>query len=228
MVTISDMNFSKFFSEQARKPSGIFGQVVMSAVFDIGNAFLNNFVSELLSVQSGDHVLDIGCGTGKLISNLSSQVNEGYFEGVDYSNKMVSKALKKNKKNIKIGKVKIIEGNFDQMPFKNSSFNKVSSVNTLYFWPQPEFTALKISNILKPGGLLVVAFEDIKQLEQRNLNKDIFHLYTADEVIDLLAKSGFSTDITLISKSKSNQVFHCVVAKTKHNPVQVTARARRV
>ena len=94
MVTISDMNFSKFFSEQARKPSGIFGQVVMSAVFDIGNAFLNNFVSELLSVQSGDHVLDIGCGTGKLISNLSSQVNEGYFEGVDYSNKMVSSFVK--------------------------------------------------------------------------------------------------------------------------------------
>lgn len=56
----------------------------MSAVFDIGNAFLNNFVGELLSVQSGDHVLDIGCGTGELISNLSSQVSDGYFEGVDY------------------------------------------------------------------------------------------------------------------------------------------------
>jgi ubiquinone/menaquinone biosynthesis C-methylase UbiE len=215
MVTIWDMDFSKFFSEQARKPSGIFGKVVMSLVFDIGNAFLNNFVSELLSVQSGDHVIDIGCGTGKLISNLSRQVSDGYFEGIDYSATMVSKARKKNKKKIKFGKIKIIEGDFDQLSYKNKSFNKVSSVNTIYFWPQPEFTAQKISNILKIGGLLVVGFEDIKQLEQRNLNRNIFNLYTANDVIDLLANSGFSTDIRLKTKSKGNQVFHCVVAKTK-------------
>lgn len=106
--------FFKVFSEQARKPSGIFGQVVMSAVFDIGNAF---------------------------------------------------------------------------------SFNKVSSVNTVYFKPQPEFTVRKIFNVLKPDGLLVVAFEDIKQLEQRNLNKDIFHFYSADDLIDLLVKSGFNFHI---------------------------------
>ena len=215
MVTISDMDFSKFFSEQARKPSGIFGKVIMSAVFDIGNAFLNNYVSELLSVQSGDHVLDIGCGTGKLISNLSNQVSDGFFEGVDYSATMVSKARRRNKKNIKFGKVKIIEGDFDQLSYKKKSFNKVSSVNTIYFWPQPEFMAQKISNILKPGGLFVVAFENIEQLEQRNLNKNIFHLYSANDVIDLLANSGFSTDNSLKTISKGNQVFHCVVAKTK-------------
>jgi ubiquinone/menaquinone biosynthesis C-methylase UbiE len=209
------MSFSTFFSEQARKPSGLFGKLIMSAVFDIGNAFLNRFVSELLSIQSGDHVLDIGCGTGKLISSLASQANDGYFEGVDYSDTMVLRARRRNKKNIKIGKVKIIGGNFDQLLYKNNSFNKTSSVNTIYFWPQPEFTVRKISNILKPGGLFVVAFEDIKQLEQRNLNKDIFNLYTADDVIDLLNISGFSTDISLESKSKGNQVFHCVVAKNK-------------
>jgi ubiquinone/menaquinone biosynthesis C-methylase UbiE len=209
------MDFSKFFSEQAKKPSGIFGKVVMSAVFDIGNVFLNNFVSELLSVKSGDHVLDIGCGTGKLISKLSNQVIDGYFEGVDYSATMVSKARRRNKKNIKLGKVKITEGDFDQLSYKKKSFNKVSSVNTIYFWPKPEFTAQKISNILKPGGLFVVAFEDIKQLEQRNLNKNIFHLYTANDVIDLLDNSGFSADVSLKSKSKTNQIFHCVVAENK-------------
>lgn len=187
----------------------------MSAVFDIGNAFLNNFVGELLSVQPGDHVLDIGCGTGKLISNLSNQVSDGYFEGIDYSATMVKKARRKNKKYLKFGKVKIIEGDFDQLLYKNKSFNKISSVNTIYFWPQPEFTAQKISNILKPGGLFVVAFEDIKQLEQRNLNENIFHLYTANDVIDLLANSEFTTDNSLKTKSKGNQVFHCVAAKTK-------------
>ena len=44
MSTIT-MNFSSFFSEQARRPDGLFGRVVMSIVFDKGNAFLNDFVN---------------------------------------------------------------------------------------------------------------------------------------------------------------------------------------
>ena len=185
----------------------------MSAVFDIGNAFLNNYASELLSIQSGDYVLDIGCGTGKLIYKLSKQTNDGYFEGVDFSHTMVSKARRRNKKDIKNGRVKIIKGDFDQFSCENTFFNKISSVNTIYFWKNPELTARKVYNILKPDGLFLVAFEDIRQLERRDLDKDIFHVYTADDVIDLLANSGFSTDIRLESKSRRNQVFHCVLAK---------------
>ena len=119
---------------------------------------------------------------------------------------------KRNKKNKKSGRVKITEGDFDKLSYNNKSFNKVSSVNTIYFWRNPQFTAQKIFNILKPDGFFVVAFEDFKQLEQRNLNKNIFQLYTADDVIDLLAQSGFSADINFKSKSKTNQIFHCAVA----------------
>jgi len=74
-----EMNFSTFFSKQARKPSGFFGHFVMSTIFNIGNANLNIFVSELLTIQTNDHVLDIGCGTGKLINNLANQINDGYL-----------------------------------------------------------------------------------------------------------------------------------------------------
>jgi len=209
------MTPSSYFSKQSRKPSGLFGKYIMSAVFDIGNDFLNTFACDLLSIQSDDHILDIGCGTGKLIDHLSRQVRDGYLEGIDYSRTMVSKARRRNKKNIEIGKVKITEGDFDHLAYKDNVFNKISSVNTVYFWPQPELTSQKVSKILKPGGLFVVAFEDMKQLERRNLNKEIFHLYTADDVMGLLANSGFSPDICLESRSKRNQVFHCVVAKTK-------------
>jgi SAM-dependent methyltransferase len=211
--TFADMSFSTFFSKQAEKPSGLFGRYIMSTVFDIGNAYLNSLVCEQLSVQAGDYVLDMGCGTGKLIYNLAVLSNDGYFEGVDYSDPMVLRARRKNKKYVKFGKVKILKGDFDKLSYENNFFTKVSSVNTIYFWPKPEFTAQKVSNILKPGGIFIVAFEDIKQLKQRNLNRDIFNFYTAEDVKDLLSKSGFSTDINLVSKSKGKQTFHCVVAK---------------
>ena len=138
------MNFSRFFSEQARKPTGFFGLWMMSVVFDKGNSFLNGFVEELMSVQADDHILEIGFGTGKLIHDMAKDIHKGYIEGIEFSSSMVSLAKKRNKKYIDDEKVKIIEGNFDDLPLKNNRYTKVCTVNTIYFLPNPKNTANKI------------------------------------------------------------------------------------
>jgi len=94
------MNFSTFFSKQARRPEGLFGRIVMRTVFDQGNAFLNNFVNDLMSVQTDDRILEIGSGTGKLISKMALKIDNGLITGIDFSNEMVSIARKRNKKTL--------------------------------------------------------------------------------------------------------------------------------
>jgi ubiquinone/menaquinone biosynthesis C-methylase UbiE len=206
------MSFSSFFSNQARKPTGLFGRFIMSTIFDKGNADLNSFVYELLSVQPDDHILEIGFGTGKLINKMVQQIIDGSIVGVDFSDTMISIAKKKNRKHVDKGKVKLLRGNFDEMTFGNEYFTKVCSVNTLYFWSNPEYTTRKIANIIKPKGKLVLAFEDIEQLKQRNLSSDIFHLYSKDAVQHLLIAAGFSSDIRIESKKRGDSVLHCAVA----------------
>ena len=207
------MDFSTFFSKQARRPEGLFGRIVMRIVFDRGNAFLNTFVNELLSVQTDDRIIEIGSGTGKLIHRMAQKMDRGLIEGVDFSNAMVSIARKRNKESIAKGKVKIVEGNFDEIAYEKDSFTKACSVNTIYFWPSPANTAKKIAKILKPGGNLILAFEDIEQLKQRKLNQDVFNLYSKEEVQDLLINAGFSHDVNTVSRKRGNLLFHCVVAK---------------
>jgi len=206
------MSFSTFFSKQARRPDGLFGRIVMSIVFDQGNAFLNDFVDELMSIQTDDRIIEIGFGTGKLIYKMAQQIDKGHIEGVDFSKAMVSIAQKRNKKNIAKGTVKIFEGDFDKMPYEKEQFSKACSVNTIYFWPTPVHTAKKIAAILKPKGKLILAFEDIEQLKQRKLNQEIFHLYSKDELQDLLINAGFSNSIKIVSRRKGKLIFHCVVA----------------
>ena len=206
------MNFSTFFTEQARKPAGLFGRFVMSIIFDQGNAFLNGFVNELMSVQIDDRIIEIGFGTGKLIYKMAQKIETGLIEGVDFSNTMVSIAQKRNKKNIANGKATIIEGNFDEIPYEKDKFTKACSINTLYFWPKPEHTAKKIVDMLKPEGKLILGFEDVEQLKRRRLNKNVFHLYTKDEVQNLLINAGFSNTVSILSREKGKSVFHCAVA----------------
>ena len=207
------MDFSTFFSKQARKPEGLFGNIVMRVVFDQGNAFLNDFVNDLMSVQTDDRIIEIGSGTGKLINRMAKKIDQGLIEGIDFSSAMVSIARKRNKKSIAKGRVKIVEGNFDEISYDKDSYTKACSVNTIYFWPSPVSTAWKIKEILKPDGELFLAFEDIEQLKQRKLNQNDFNFYSKDEVKNLLIKAGFSHNINIVSRKKGNLSFHCVVAK---------------
>jgi ubiquinone/menaquinone biosynthesis C-methylase UbiE len=215
------MNFSTFFSKQARRPEGLFGRIVMRMVFDQGNAFLNNLVNDLMSVQTDDRILEIGSGTGKLINKMALKIDSGLIEGIDFSSEMVSIARKRNKENIAIGKVKIVEGNFDEISYEKDSFTKACSVNTLYFWPSPASTSKKLAEILKPEGKLVLAFEDIEQLKQRKLDSDVFNIYSKDDVKDLLINAGFSNNVSIASKMKGNLIFHCAVAIKKRSKGRV-------
>jgi ubiquinone/menaquinone biosynthesis C-methylase UbiE len=92
--------------------------MVMSLIFDRGNAFLNDFVNELMAAQADDRIIEIGFGAGKLIYRMAQYIDHGLIERVDFSKEMVSIALKRNKRYIANGKVKIIKGNFDEMLYE--------------------------------------------------------------------------------------------------------------
>ena len=207
------MSFSSFFSKQAKKPSGLFGRLVMSNIFNFGNSYLNQFVNDLLSPQAGESILDIGCGTGKLIYTIANQINNGKFEGIDFSETMVSIAQKRNKKRIQTGQVNILKENFDELPLQNDHYDKVCSINTIYFWAKPKYTAQKIAAITKPDGICITGFEDNEQLEQRNLDTDVFKIYSTEEAKNLFVEAGFSSGVKIESRTKGKLVFHCIVAR---------------
>jgi ubiquinone/menaquinone biosynthesis C-methylase UbiE len=206
------MRFSSFFANQAKKPTGWFGRLVMSRIFDIGNARLNRLVYEILSPQTGDHILEIGSGTGKLLEKIARQVEGCIVEGIDFSDTMVSISRRKNRKHIEKGKVFIHKGNIDDVSLTAEMYTKTCSVNTIYFWPNPEITVRNIVRLLKPGGILVLGFEDITQLEQRQLDTDVFRFYRTSDVETLLIEAGFTGAVTTDSIRVGSSVFHCTVA----------------
>jgi ubiquinone/menaquinone biosynthesis C-methylase UbiE len=206
------MNLKTFFSEQARKPSGHFGRWVMSTIFNYGNSALNDFMKEILSLKENEHVLEIGFGTGKLISEMAKRVNKGLIEGIDLSDVMVAIAKKKNKKYIAEGKVIIRQGDFEKIIYNENCFDKIFSANTVYFWPNFDTCIKKIFKMLKPGGQLILAFEDIKQLKGRPLKTDVFHIYHQHEILERLSRNGFSENTEIFSREIKSLRYHCAVA----------------
>jgi len=209
MVT---MNFTTFFSRQARKPTGLFGRWIMSSIFDFGNAPLNRFVYSIMAPQGGDHILDVGCGTGMLVHKMARQTDGCIAEGIDFSASMVAIARRKNGKHIAAGKVRIHEGNVGHLQIPAGTFTKICSVNTIYFWPAPESTIEKMGQLLKPEGILVLGYEDIAQLKKRRLDTEVFRFYSKDEGETLVRNTGSAFDVTTQSMNIGLSVFHCTVA----------------
>ena len=205
------MNFTTYFSKQARKPTGIFGRFYMSRVFEKGNAELNALMYETLSIRDNDRILEIGFGTGSLIKKIAKHLDSGLVEGIDFSKSMVAIAQKKNRKSVNNGKVKIHLGDFDEVLFDDNYYGKIFSVNTIYFWKNPGATISKICRILKPGGKLFIGFHDKSEMEKMPLNKDIFQYYSTQDLTELLSIHCSLNNIDIVSKKGKQKICYCAV-----------------
>lgn len=206
------MSFSDYFSRQAANPFGLFGRFVMSRIFNSGNVMLNSMVKDILSVEPNDHILEIGFGTGKLISELVGRLENGRIHGIDTSDTMVAMARKNNRKGLADGRVKLWHGSFEDMEGGEGAYDTVISVNTIYFWTSPGITANKIFQVLKPGGKLIIGFEDKAQMESKPISKDVFRIYSTEEVKAMLFAAGFNREINIASETWNKLIYHCAVA----------------
>ena len=201
----------KTLSSQLRKPSGFIGRFVMTKIFTVGNADLNNFAKDCLDLKQDDRVLEIGFGPGKLINQIAQIVTEGKVEGIDFSETMITQAKKLNESYIASNRVTLHKGDSEILPFSDNTFDKICSANTIYFWKDPASNLKEIYRATKPGGKVVVGFRDSQQMENFNLDEDIFTTYSKEEVVRLLLEAGFS-NATTKEKESPTLTSYCAIA----------------
>ena len=208
---IAKLISSRIFSLQARKPSGVIGRFLMTKIFNDGNAELNAFVKDILSLQEENKVLEIGFGPGKLINEMAAITTDGVVTGIDFSQVMLKKASKLNKQYISKGKVILRKGECSSLPFDNESFDKLCSINTLYFWKEPGQNFSEMFRVIKSGGKIVIGFRDDKQMNNLNLSADVFSYYSQEDVVNMLAEAGFA-NAHIKEKEGRPFVSYCAVA----------------
>ena len=94
-------------------------------------------------------ILDLGCGTGKLLNRLAQENPRIKGIGLDFSAEMIKQA--QNNKKYR-SQLIFIQGNADSMPFANGQFDAVfNSISFLHYrYPQRVFA--EVSRVLKPQG----------------------------------------------------------------------------
>jgi arsenite methyltransferase len=204
------MGASRFMADQLRKPSGMFGRIVMSRFFNRSSAAINKLTLASLALEPGDRVLEVGFGSGDLISRIAPLVPGGSVAGVDFSPEMVDVCARRFSSLVRSERVELQCAAAEKLPYDADGFTKACTVNTIYFWPDPSVPLGELWRVLCADGRLVVGFSPPAALKKLPVTKHGFALYEPEDVRRLLAEAGFGS-IEMIPGSGPRGEFVCAV-----------------
>ncbi len=185
----SPMDFEKV-AKQLAHPTGAFGVEVALGMNHL-NQFINKNTYDLLQINDSDKVLEIGLGNGKFIKNILNYGNNICYTGLDISHTMITEAKKLNDKFIKAGFVNLILADIEKMPFLKESFNKICTINTIYFWKNPTKALKEVYRILRKDGLFIISFRPYIEGQSLNFSEYGFTEYKTEEVESIIHKANF-------------------------------------
>ncbi len=195
----------KFLATQLRKPDGEPGKQVGKNMNE-SNLYINKYTIEELQVASGDKILEIGMGNGFFIKEIVFSADSVEYFGCDFSETMISEASKINKQLIANGSVHLHLAAAEALPFDNEIFDKVFTVNTIYFWEDIEATFNELKRVLKPGGKLLISIRPESSMQKYPFTNYGFRLFSSESLTDLLEQHGFTVQKST-QKPEPEQVF---------------------
>lgn len=167
------------------RPSGIPGRIGAALMVRMNDSVTADVV-DFLDVEPESAILEIGFGPGIGIEHAAEVVTDGYVAGVDVSEMMVERAIRRNEAAIDAGRVDLRRASVEDLAFPDGRFDAVFSINSLHAWPEQRDGLEEIHRVLQPDGAVVIL-----------LTK---HAGRPDEPLDDLLRSAGFEDVRPLSR----------------------------
>lgn len=111
-----------------------------------------------LNPKRNDIILDVGTGTGFFARMIAKR--KAKIIGIDMSENMlkIARELSKNEKL----KMRFLKGNAEDLPFKDSTFDKIIAIDLIEHLKNPEIFIREASRVLKNDGKIVLSWPHAK------------------------------------------------------------------
>ncbi|XP_033728649.1 demethylmenaquinone methyltransferase-like isoform X2 [Pecten maximus] len=179
-----------------RKPEAtILGRLVKKVGLEKKNGFIEIEAVRLSDIHPDHQVLEIGFGPGIGIEAAYNIIKggKGKVYGVDFSEEMVLSTTKRLGKGLGNGKVKLINGDVENMSFlQSNTFDRVFHCNCYYFWPDMTKAMNELHRVMKPGAIMVTAmnYERVMRLNSTGFFKK-YGNPNQDRYLSALESCGF-------------------------------------
>lgn len=202
----------KLLAQQLRKPNGELAAIVAESMNE-NNRIMTLHSIEILGIQNGDSILEIGPGNGKFAEVVVQKADQVSYYGVDYSPDMVKIASNLNVHLLETGQVRFMEGSAEALPLEDQTADKIFTVNTVYFMEDPEFCFREMFRVLKPGGICCITFASKSSMESLPFVRFGFRLYETEEIAALITNADFQVEKIISQKEAPRQVEEVTVQR---------------
>ncbi|MBK8611061.1 MAG: class I SAM-dependent methyltransferase [Chitinophagaceae bacterium] len=188
---MTDEEKFKIMAAQLRKPSGNEGLATADWMSNLNYHIIQETL-KILNAGTNDSILEIGMANGYYVKEILERSETIRYTGLDFSELMVFEARKLNARWIEAGRARFVHGDVNTTKFADDTFDKIFTVNTIYFWEEEKSMLQNLGRILKPGGEFIIAFRPKHQSEKFPFTKYGFKQYSLAEAANLLVVNGFN------------------------------------
>ncbi len=187
---------------------------------DIHNKFgardIDAWMLEILPLQPGMNILDVGCGSGKQCFSFYKHLQgQAKITGGDVSQELLSQARQQASQNRL--PIEFIELNFNQrFPQPEATFDLVSCCFAIYYAEDVPFTIREMHRVLKPGSHL---FTTGPMPENKKLFYDIIREATGQPIPPMPGSSRYASQFLATIRA----TFSSVEVKVFENPLKFKA-----
>ena len=200
-----DESTLQILAAQLRKPEGEAGKKT-GEMMNFGNRHINRAAIEKLDPRPGEKILEIGMGNGFFVKEIFFRENSVEYFGCDYSKLMVEEAKAMNENFVANGQAKFFLSSADKLPLEENFFDKIFTVNTIYFWENPREVLAEFRRVLKPGGKIFLAFRPKRTMQNYPFVQYGFTLYSADDTKKLLEENSFRVEDTIEAREPDQEI----------------------
>ena len=136
-------------------PSGLLGRLAGRFMLWTNK---HDGVLDVLAVQPGQDVLEIGYGPGGLIRQLAERTDAASIRGVDPSPEMRDQARRYNRRAVRSGRAQLDLGTADRTGLPDACVDRVVSVRNVAIWPDLQTAVSELHRVVRPGGTVVIAW----------------------------------------------------------------------
>lgn len=144
---------------------------------------------QTLLIEDDEHILEIGHGNADHVKSILNKAINIKYTGIDISETMHQEAIRQNAAFEDQAGFVLYEGK--KLPFQDKTFDKIFTVNTVYFWEQPVDYLNEIYRVLKDNGTFVLTFGQREFMGKLPFTQFDFKLYSNSEMEDTVSKSHF-------------------------------------
>jgi SAM-dependent methyltransferase len=147
---------------------------------------------EALALRDGLTIVELGHAQAQHLDDLLSRADALMYIGLECSTLMYEEATRRHRERMMRGEASFGLYGGERLPLPSRSIDRFLTVNTLYFWSDPQGIAAELRRALCDGGEAVIVFSTRSFMSTLPFTQHGFTLYEPEEVEALLCEAGFA------------------------------------